>query len=164
MEFNIRAMRPEDWPQVEAIYTEGIMTGSATLETSTPRWDAWHAAHRADCRLVAWDGETVLGWAALSPVSSRCVYGGVAEVSIYVSAPARGRGVGKALLRALIDASEQAGLWTLQAGIFAENTPSIALHTACGFRIVGTRERLGQLHGLWRDIVLMERRSPVVGN
>ncbi len=159
----IAAMHPGDWPQVEAIYREGIATGNATFETETPTWDVWDATHLTACRLVARDGERVLGWAALSPVSGRCVYGGVAEVSVYVAAAARGRGVGKALLQALVAASEEAGLWTLQAGILRENAASIALHERCGFRVVGVREKLGQLHGTWRDVVLMERRSMVVG-
>lgn len=159
----ITPMEPGDWPAVAAIFAEGIATGIASLETSVPPWEAWDAAHLRDCRLVARDGERVLAWAALSRVSMRQVYAGVAEVSIYVSARARGQGLGKRLLLAEIAASEAAGFWTLQAGILSENTISIALHAACGFRIVGVRQRLGQLHGIWRDIVLMERRSEVVG-
>ncbi len=159
----IYGMQAADWPQVAAIYREGIATGLATFETAVPSWDAWNAAHLADCRLVARQDGQVLGWAALSPVSSRCVYAGVAEVSVYVAAGARGQGVGKGLLAALVTVSEAAALWTLQAGIFRENTASIALHTACGFRVVGYRERLGRLDGVWHDVMLMERRSPVVG-
>jgi len=159
----IDAMQPDDWAQVEAIYREGIATGLATLETEPPTWERFDATHRKDCRLVVRDGGCVLGWAALSPVSARAVYAGVAEVSIYIAAAARGQGIGKKLLQALVSASEQAGIWTLQAGIFRENTASITLHTACGFRVVGVRERLGQLHGVWKDVVLMERRSPIVG-
>jgi L-amino acid N-acyltransferase YncA len=159
----IDAMQPDDWPQVEAIYREGIATGLATLETAPPTWERFDAGHRKDCRLVARNGGHVIGWAVLSPVSARAVYAGVAEVSVYIAEAARGQGIGKALLCALVGASEQAGIWTLQAGIFRENTASIALHTACGFRVVGVRERLGQLHGVWRDVVLMERRSQVVG-
>ena len=159
----IDAMRPDDWPAVEAIYREGIATGLATFETETPSWERWDAAHRPDCRLVVRAGERVLGWAALSPVSDRCVYAGVAENSIYIAAAARGRGIGKALLRALVEASEAAGIWTLQTGIFPENAASLALHQACGFRIVGIRERIGQLHGTWKDVVFLERRSRVVG-
>jgi len=159
----IDAMKPDDWTQVEAIYREGIATGLATLETTPPTWERFDAAHRKDCRLAARDGERLLGWAALSPVSARAVYAGVAEVSIYIAEAARGQGIGKALLSALVEASEQAGIWTLQAGIFRENTTSIALHTACGFRVVGVRERLGQLRGVWKDVVLMERRSQIVG-
>jgi len=159
----IDAMRPDDWPAVEAIYREGIATGLATFETETPSWERWDAAHRPDCRLVVRAGERVLGWAALSPVSDRCVYAGVAENSIYIAAAARGRGIGKALLRALVEASEAAGIWTLQTGIFPENAASLALHQVCGFRIVGIRERIGQLHGTWKDVVFLERRSRVVG-
>lgn len=159
----IDAMRPDDWPAVEAIYREGIATGLATFETETPSWGRWDAAHRPDCRLVARDGDRVLGWAALSPVSDRCVYAGVAENSIYIAAAARGQGIGKVLLRALIEASEAAGIWTLQTGIFPENAASLALHRSCGFRIVGIRERIGQLHGVWKDVVFLERRSRVVG-
>jgi L-amino acid N-acyltransferase YncA len=159
----IEAMQPGDWPQVEAIYREGIATSLATLETAPPTWERFDGGHRQDCRLVARNGERVLGWAVLSPASARAVYAGVAEVSIYIAEAARGQGIGKALLCALVEASEQAGVWTLQAGIFRENTASIVLHTACGFRVVGVRERLGQLHGVWRDVVLMERRSEIVG-
>ena len=159
----IDTLRPDDWPSVEAIYREGIATGLATFETVSPPWEQWDAAHRPDCRLVARDGERVLGWAALSPVSDRCVYAGVAENSIYIAAAARGQGIGKRLLGALVEASEAAGIWTLQTGIFPENAASLALHQACGFRIVGTRERVGQLHGVWKDVVFLERRSRVVG-
>jgi phosphinothricin acetyltransferase len=148
---------------VLCIYGEGLATGTATFETTVPSWGEWDREHIETCRLVARDGNEVLGWAALSPVSDRCVYGGVAELGVYVAAAARGRGVGKALLNALVRASEGAGYWTLQAGIFAENTVSIALHHACGFRTVGTRERLGQLQGVWRDVLLLERRSNTVG-
>lgn len=159
----IEEMVAGDWETVRRIYQEGIATGHATFETEVPGWQAWNSSHRSDCRLVARIGEAVVGWAALTPVSGRCVYEGVAEVSVYVTAAARGRGVGKALLQALVEVSEEAGIWTLQAGIFPENTASIALHKSCGFRQVGTRERLGQMHGTWRDVVLMERRSRVVG-
>ena len=160
---SIEPMMPEDWPAVRAIYLEGIATGNATFETSAPEWEKWDAAHIASCRLVARSNGEVLGWAALSPVSSRCVYAGVAEVSVYVAEAARGQGVGLQLLSGLVTASEQAGLWTLQAGIFAGNEASVRLHEHCGFRIVGTRERLGQLNGTWRDVLLMERRSELVG-
>jgi phosphinothricin acetyltransferase len=159
----IDAMQPDDWPEVAAIYREGIATGNATFETDVPDWDTWDAAHLAACRLVARDGERVMGWVALSPTSGRAVYRGVVWVGIYVAESARGQGVGMALLTAQIGASEHAGLWTLQAGIFPENDASIALHQACGFREVGVRERIGQLDGVWRDVVLLERRSPVVG-
>ena len=156
-------MRSEDWEAVRAIYREGIATGNATFETDVPDWEAWDKSHLRACRLVAKAGGQVVGWAALTPYSSRRAYAGVAGLSIYVSASARGQGIGRALLGALIAASEQAGLWTLQAGIFPENTASLALHRACGFREVGRREHIGQLNGVWRDVVLMERRSKVVG-
>ena len=159
----IVGLRPEDWERVRAIYLEGIATGHATLETAAPPWEKWDADHLPRPRLVAREGATVLGWAALSPVSGRCVYGGVAEVSVYVAAAARARGVGRALLERLIPASEDAGIWTLQAGIFPENEPSLALHRRCGFREVGRRERLGKLGTAWRDVILLERRSRSVG-
>jgi L-amino acid N-acyltransferase YncA len=158
----IEEMQAADWPQVAAIYQAGIDTRNATFETTVPAWDKWNAAHRPDCRFVARNGDQVLGWAALTPYSARAAYAGVAEVGIYIAPAARGQGVGKALLNALIAASEKAEVWTLQAGIFAENAPSIALHTACGFRVVGVRERIGQLYGVWHDVVLMERRSKTV--
>jgi L-amino acid N-acyltransferase YncA len=159
----IHAIRSVDWPAVRNIYAEGIATGNATFETEVPEWSKWNDAHHKDCRLLASEGEKVLGWAALSPVSSRTVYVGVAEVSIYVAASARGRGVGKALLDALIEASEHRGIWTLQAGIFPENVASIRLHKSCGFREVGLRQRIGQLGGMWRDVCLLERRSTTTG-
>jgi len=157
-------MTPDDWPNVRAIYLEGIATGNATFETDAPSWEAWDRAHVADPRLVARDADgSVLGWAAVTPVSGRCVYAGVADLSVYVSAAVRGRGVGRALLTALIQSSERAGIWTLQAGIFPENAPSLALHRACGFRDVGRRERIGKMHGVWRDVLLLERRSVSAG-
>jgi phosphinothricin acetyltransferase len=159
----IAAMMPADWPGVSAIYREGIASGNATFETVMPEWAVWDAKHRPDCRLTAWRGKNVVAWAALSPVSARAVYAGVAEVSVYVAAAERGCGVGTALLGRLVAESETAGVWTLQAGIFPENVASLALHTACGFRIVGRREKLGQMNGVWRDVVLMERRSKKVG-
>jgi L-amino acid N-acyltransferase YncA len=161
--FEVLTMQPGDWSQVRAIYSEGIATGNATFETATGEWTDWDAGHRRDCRLVARDGQRVLGWAALRPVSSRPVYTGVAEVSIYIAADARGRGVGKTLLKSLIDCSEHSGIWTLQAGIFIENVASLVLHKSCGFREVGLRQRLGQLAGVWRDVLLLERRSSGVG-
>jgi L-amino acid N-acyltransferase YncA len=160
----IEEMTRDDWERVRAIYLEGIATGDATFETGAPEFEAWDAAHLKTCRIVARAGGEVLGWAALSPVSSRCVYGGVAEVSVYVSEQARGLGVGRALLASLVEAAERAGLWTLQAGVLAENGASIRLHERCGFRVVGKRERLGKLKGMWRDVVLLERRSELVGN
>jgi len=160
---DIVPMTEPHWDAVREIYRQGIATGDATFEKSVPDWKEWNERHLASCRLVACVGDRVLGWAALSPVSSRCVYGGVAEVSIYISEELRGRGLGRRLLAALVEASEQNGIWTLQAGIFPENTASIHLHQQAGFRIVGTRERIGCMDGRWRDTVLMERRSGVVG-
>ena len=156
-------MLPQDWDAVCAIYLEGIATRNATFEQSAPDWQAWDRGHLQCCRLVARIGGEVLGWTALTPVSSRQVYAGVAEFSIYVAERARGRGLGTALLKALIEASEREGIWTLQSGIFPENTASVALHHRCGFRTVGCREKLGQLNGIWRDVLLLERRSRTVG-
>ncbi len=160
----IRAIRPSDWTAIRSIYLEGIATGDATFEADAPTWEEWDKAHLQTCRLLATRADDVIGWAALSPVSSRCVYAGVAEVSVYVAGRARGQGVGTALLNGLIGASERAGLWTLESGIFPENVASLALHKACGFREVGRRERLGRMNDRWRDVVLLERRSPVVGS
>jgi len=152
------------WPAVRAIYAEGMATGTATFATEPPTWEDWDAGHLPTCRLVAADeAGAVLGWVALSPVSGRCVYAGVAEVSVYVAAAVRGRGVGLALMQALVTESEKNGLWTLQAGIFPENAASLRLHEAVGFRQVGRRERIGQLRGVWHDTLLLERRSAVVG-
>jgi len=159
----IDAATPADWGEIRRIYAEGIATGNATMETEPPSWESWDEAHRSDSRLVARLGEKILGWAALSRVSERCAYGGVAEVSVYVAADARGRGVGRRLLEALVRASEEAGVWTLQAGIFPENVASLSIHQVCGFRIVGVREKLGRLHGVWRDVALLERRSGRIG-
>jgi L-amino acid N-acyltransferase YncA len=163
VEFVLEPMGPADWESVRAIYREGIATGDATFEQSAPEWEQWDEGHLCACRLVARSRGEVLGWAALSPVSRRRVYRGVAEVSVYVSARARRKGMGMALLAALIESSEREGIWTLQAGIFPENTASVELHRRAGFRVVGTRERLGSMDGRWRDVVLMERRSDVVG-
>jgi phosphinothricin acetyltransferase len=156
-------MQPADWPQVRRIYLEGIATGDATFETEAPSWERWNDAHLAFARLVARSESEVTGWAALSPVSSRRVYAGVAETSVYVGLDSRGQGIGRALLEALIQASESNGIWTLQAGIFPENRASIRLHQALGFREVGRRERIGQQNGVWRDTLLLERRSAIVG-
>jgi L-amino acid N-acyltransferase YncA len=160
---SIEPMVEQDWLAVRAIYVEGINTGNATFEKSPPEWESWDASHLRSCRLVARSGDGVLGWAALSPVSSRCVYAGVAEVSVYVTRQSRGQGIGTKLLASLVEASEREGIWTLQAGIFPENTPSVELHKRRGFRIVGTREKLGSMDGRWRDVLLMERRSTVAG-
>ncbi len=156
-------MTPADYPAVAQIYREGIATGNATFNTDAPSWEAWDRGHLPHSRLVAVEGDSVLGWAALSSVSDRCVYGGVAEVQVYVAAAARGKGVGLALLEGLTAASEANGIWTLQAGIFPENTASVTLHERAGYRLVGRRERLGQMNGRWRDVLLFERRSGVVG-
>jgi L-amino acid N-acyltransferase YncA len=163
MRFIIDKMSEQDWEQVRAIYLEGIETGHATFETQASGWEQWDAAHLPESRLVARAAKTVAGWAALSPVSSRRVYKGVAEVSVYVGRNRRGEGIGKALLKALVESSERAGIWTLQAGVFPENRASIALHKSCGFRVVGVRERIGKMNGVWRDTVLLERRSSIVG-
>ncbi len=160
---SVRPMTPNDWPVVRAIYEQGIATGLATFERSAPDWDDWNASHLTACRFVAIRDGRVAGWAALSPVSDRCAYAGVAEVSVYVADAWRGKGIGRALLEALVTASEQEGFWTLQAGIFAANMASVSLHERCGFRVVGRRERLGQLDGDWQDVLLLERRSAVVG-
>jgi len=192
MDYGIYTMRADDWDQVQSIYIQGILTGDATFELEVPSWDKWDASHLNNCRLVAREhtaeaagsqrcskgleagqagrlfygqpmDSVILGWAALSPVSSRCVYGGVAEVSIYIAEQFRGKGIGQVLLAALIQESERCGIWTLQAGIFPENVASIALHKRNGFREVGRRERLGKMNGVWRDVVLLERRSSIAG-
>jgi len=163
MDFVVEPMRDGDWERVRSIYIEGIATGDATFETAPPNRETWDRSHMRDARLVLrLDGE-VVGWAALSPVTDRCAYAGVAEVSIYLASSVTGKGLGKRLLAELITASERSGIWTLQAGIFRENVASLAVHRACGFREVGVRERLGRLQGVWRDVVLVERRSATVG-
>ena len=162
-EIVIHQMTTADWPRVKQIYLEGIATGHATFETTAPSFAEWDKAHLSCARLVAQQGDVTVGWAALSPVSQRCVYGGVAEVSVYVSISNRGSGVGRKLLDALITESEQNGVWTLQAGIFPENVGSLVVHRACGFREVGRRERIGKMNGEWRDTILLERRSMMVG-
>lgn len=162
-DLSLTPMLPADWDDVRGIYLEGIATGNVTFETGVPSWEAWDAGHLAGARLVARVGDRILGWAALSPVSDRCVYAGVAEASVYVAADARGKGVGRALLEALIAESERLGLWTLQAGIFPENAASLALFERCGFRRVGIRERIGKMGERWRDVALLERRSAVAG-
>jgi phosphinothricin acetyltransferase len=158
------AMTEGDWPAVREIYEAGIATGHATFQTAAPTWQEWDRNHLPTCRVVAKNNrEQIVGWAALSPVSSRAVYAGVCEVSVYVASEARGQGIGGKLLRALIEQAEADGRWTLQAGIFPENEASLVLHHSCGFRTVGRRERLGQLKGIWRDVVLLERRSDKIG-
>jgi L-amino acid N-acyltransferase YncA len=163
MAIEIRAMGDEDWQCVRAIYREGIATGQATFETGVPTWDSWNNGHVSSPRLVAITDGSVVGWAALSRVSAREVYAGVVEVSVYITEDARGHGVGRSLLEALIRQSEEEGFWMLQASIFPENEASIALHKSCGFREVGTRRRIAKLGGVWRDTVLLERRSKTAG-
>ena len=155
----VEALRVDYWTAVREIYAEGLATGHASFETEPPSWEDFRAGHLPDHQLVAHDHREVLGWAALSPVSDRCAYQGVAEDSVYVAERARGRGVGRYLLTQLLWRAEEAGIWTIQAGIFPENEASVALHHACGFRTVGVRERLGKYHGVWRDVLLLERRS-----
>jgi len=163
MSVEIRPMEPADWERVRAIYEQGIASGQATFELEAPIWERWDAAHLPFARLVARHEGRVIGWAALSSVSGRCCYAGVAEASVYVDNDHRSQGVGRQLLLAAIAESERRGIWTLQGGTFAENEASLRLQRACGFRVVGKRERIGQLHGVWRDTILTERRSPVVG-
>jgi L-amino acid N-acyltransferase YncA len=158
----VRDLRSGDWPEVARIYQEGIATGNATFETEIPSWEAWDAGHLTEHRFVAVEAGRVVGWIALASVSARACYAGVAEVSAYVAADARGEGVGGELLAALISSSEQGGIWTLQTGVFPENEGSFRLLRRFGFRVVGTHERIGRLHGVWRDVVLVERRSEVV--
>jgi L-amino acid N-acyltransferase YncA len=162
-EARIRPLQRADWEAVCEIYREGIATGNSTFEKTAPDWEQWDRGHLSCCRLVVESGHEVVAWAALSPVSGRCVYSGVAEASLYVAARARGRGVGLTLLRALISESERGNIWMLQGGIFPENTASLALCKKAGFRVVGVREGLGCMDGRWRDVVLVERRSDVVG-
>ena len=162
-DFILRPISSEDYPQIRDIYLEGIATGHATFETEAPDWEGWDEKFLRDCRVVAERDGEVLGWAALSPVSDRCVYGGVAEVAVYVADRARGQGLGTDLLATLVQSSERAGLWTLQAGIFPENVGSVRIHEKCGFRVIGTRMRLGKMGDEWRDVLLMERRSTVTG-
>ncbi len=164
MEINIRSMSIDDWEEVAAIYKEGIDLKIATFASEVPNYDSWDKAHAKTCRLVAEFKNRVIGWIALSPVSSRCVYAGVAEVSIYIANEFRGMHVGERLLKTLIQASEEEGYWTLQSGIIDLNKASLALHTKAGFRMVGYREKIGiDNNGVWQNTVLMERRSSVVG-
>jgi L-amino acid N-acyltransferase YncA len=163
MPYVIDSLMAADWEQVRANYLEGIATRKATFETDAQSWQKWDSSHLPFGRLLARENDTIFGWAALSPVSDRCCYSGVAEASVYVGARYRGRGIGTALLSAMIEASEKHGIWTLQAGIFPENLCSLALVRKCGFREVGRRIRLGRLDGAWRDVLLLERRSEIVG-
>ncbi|HEY2963190.1 MAG TPA: GNAT family N-acetyltransferase [Pyrinomonadaceae bacterium] len=163
MDWIIDQMKASDWEQVRSIYLEGIRSGHSTFETDAPTWEKWDGGHLQIARLVLRDGAAVLGWAALSPVSKRHVYRGVAELTVYIAESARGQGLGRALLEALIAESERNGIWTLQASIFPENVASVELHRHCGFREIGRRERIGMMNGIWRDTLLFERRSRVIG-
>lgn len=168
MTITVRDMTAADWPDVERIYREGIATGNATFEASPPSWEDFDREKVADPRLVAVEDDAVVGWAAAGRVSSRCVYEGVLEHSVYVAESSRGHGVGRVLLDAFLRAAEAAQIWTVQSGVFPENEPSLALHRELGFRTVGTRERVGRMGygpyaGLWRDVVMIERRSSLVG-
>jgi L-amino acid N-acyltransferase YncA len=162
-EIIIEKMLTEHWDEVRKIYLEGIATGNATFQKEAPIWEVWNQSHLTDCRIIAHSHGQVTGWAALSPVSNRCVYTGVAEVSVYVSQAKVNSGVGSSLLKRLIELSEDCGIWTLQSGIFPENLPSLHLHLKHGFREVGRRERIGKMDGMWRDVVLVERRSEKTG-
>jgi phosphinothricin acetyltransferase len=164
MNYTIEEMKEIDWDQVAAIYMEGIATKLATFQNEVPSWEEWNKGHCKPCRLVAKSGDEVLGWAALSPTSSRCVYEGVAEASIYIGSRFRGIGIGTSLLTELIHLSEEAGFWSLQSGIIRENISSIHLHDKCGFRVIGIKEKPAKMdNGEWHDVVLMERRSKLVG-
>lgn len=156
---SVRDLKEKDWPEVEKIYEEGLATRMATFETSSPGWESWDKSHLKECRFIAEEDGKILGWAALSPVSDRCVYGGVAEVSVYISEAARGKGVGGTLIQELIQASEKNNIWTLQSSMFPENKASNRLHLKFGFREIGIREKIGKLDGEWRDTLMMERRS-----
>ena len=159
----IKQITEQYYSELARIYLSGIATGNATFQTDAPSWKDWDAAHLQSCRIAAFEGQHMLGWAALTPVSGRCVYAGVAEVSVYVDEVQRRKGIGSVLMDQLIKESETAGLWTLQAGIFPENTSSIKLHEQCGFRIIGYRERIGNMNGVWRNTIILERRSNVTG-
>ena len=168
MEYLIDVMKPEDWEQVRLIYLEGIKTGNSTFEADAPDWNKWDTTHLREHRLVVREGDAILAWVALSPFSTRCVYSGVAEFSLYVAAKHRGKGIGSALLEAVINSTEKAGLWTLQGGIFPDNIPSLCIVKKHEFTEVGRREKIGKmtygdLSGTWRDVILVERRSVVTG-
>jgi phosphinothricin acetyltransferase len=162
MDVSVVTLEPDHWLDAARIYAEGIGTGDATFETEVPGWERWDAGHLEEHRFVAARDGAVVGFAAVSAVSDRCVYGGVVEDSVYVAEAARGAGVGRLLLERVISSTEQAGIWTIQSGIFPENDASLRLHERVGFRVVGRRERLGQLHGVWRDVLLVERRSKAI--
>ncbi|HEY8893083.1 MAG TPA: GNAT family N-acetyltransferase [Clostridium sp.] len=164
MDYKIDKMIQSDWEQVANIYFEGIKTGIATFQTKIPTWENWNNNHITSCRLVVRLGDNILGWCALSPTSSRCVYGGVVEVSIYISEKYKGQGIGTVLLTNLIKLSEENGFWTLHSGIIRENASSISLHEKCGFRQIGIREKIAKMNNdKWLDVILMERRSKIVG-
>jgi L-amino acid N-acyltransferase YncA len=158
----LEEFRPEHWPEVARIYADGIATGNATFETEVPTWEHWDRSYLPEHRFVAFREGAVVGWVAVSPVSDRCVYGGVVENSVYVDEHIRGQGAGRLLLERLIDSTESAGIWTIQTGIFPENVASLRLHERVGFEVVGRRKRLGKLHGVWRDVLLFERRSDTI--
>jgi L-amino acid N-acyltransferase YncA len=160
---NIRSFRKEDWSQVKEIYEQGMATGQATFETKVPSFEKWESTIAENLCLVAENVEGIQGWCKISRVSDRCVYEGVGEVSVYIRNGSRGKGLGKQLLQAIIKESEEKGFWTLTAGVFPENIPSLRLHQSVGFRKVGIRQRIGKLNGVWRDVVLLERRSQIVG-
>ncbi len=167
-DISIENMSFADWPMVKEIFLEGVTTGNATFEDDSPEWEEWDSSHIKECRYVARNGNKILGWAALTPLSDRCIYAGVAEISVYVAKESQGIGIGKKLLSSLINGSEQIGIWTLQAGVFAENIASIVIHKKLGFREIGYREKLGKMSygpfkGKWRDVVLFERRSRITG-
>ena len=159
----IDKLTEKHWPEVKAIYQTGIATSNATFATSAPEWAEWDAAHVKSCRLVAAENDVVIGWAALTAITDQCTFAGVAEVSVYVAENARGKGIGKQLLYALIEESEAHNFWTLEARILAENAVSVKIHEETGFRIIGVRERIAKLNGIWRDTILLERRSVKAG-
>jgi L-amino acid N-acyltransferase YncA len=160
---DLRNIDHTNFDQVAEIYKQGIETGLATFQNDIPDWDSWDKSHLSNCRIAVFENNQMAGWASLSPVSGRCVYAGVAEVSVYIAAGQRGKGVGSLLLNQLIDQSEKAGFWTLQSGIFSENIASVKLHEKCGFRQIGYREKIGRKNGIWKDNIIMERRSKIVG-
>jgi L-amino acid N-acyltransferase YncA len=162
-EIIFRPMKADDWKSVAEIYRQGIETGHATFQQDIPNWDEWNNGHLKDCRIIAEQDSEIVGWAALTPVSGRCVYAGVAEVSVYVSDNHKGQKIGTNLLNKLVSESEKEGFWTLQAGIFQENIPSLLIHEKAGFRKVGFREKIGKMNGIWRDTILLERRSKTIG-
>lgn len=160
----IKSLEPNHWPEVKVIFEQGLATGVATFETESPSWKEWDSSHLQICRLVAIINDHVAGWIALSPVSNRCVYGGVGEISVYIHKDYRGKGIGKVLLAEVIKVSEENGYWTLEAGVMPENVGSVKLHESLGFRVVGYREKISKINGIWRDNLILERRSKIAGN